>query len=173
MSETQDKPWPVQIKVEPDETKPVWIKGGKDLHSNEKQLVLKQEAGTFMSPNYEQKDEPQSTKKRPSANSPEAESQHQQGSNQKNSGLSNDKELKPEKRPQDNRKNTDNVDSSEALVHETNLLSCEVCGKHFTKCRCLTVNRRELETQRSRMEKLNNSVKSLKTFSEEIISGET
>ncbi|XP_014853233.1 PREDICTED: uncharacterized protein LOC106924177 [Poecilia mexicana] len=64
------------------------------------------------------------------ANRPEPENQHQQGSNQEDSGRG-DPSLRPEKRHQDTKSNGVDVNSSELKRQKTDMASCEICGKLF------------------------------------------
>ncbi|KAM4739014.1 uncharacterized protein FYW61_003640 [Anableps anableps] len=143
VSETKEKPEHVQIKEEQEEREPVQF---KEEPEDEEHLIMKQKVDTFMiTLNYEHKGNSElETHKNQflSANSPDDKNQHHQGSNQRDSGSRRDKDLQPEKRAQHTRNHRDNVDNLETTVHEMSMFSCEVCGKCFTKRKCLTVHMR-------------------------------
>ncbi|XP_014853227.1 PREDICTED: zinc finger protein 184-like isoform X1 [Poecilia mexicana] len=114
----------VQVKVEQEEPEFVQVKvEHEDLCSDqdEHQLVVKQEPETFaVTPTNEQRGDSE----------PEP---------------SRDKDLEPEKRHQDNRNNTENVeleDNSQLKRCRNTLLPCDVCGKLLSSCQQLTVHMR-------------------------------
>ncbi|MEQ2231107.1 hypothetical protein ILYODFUR_036039 [Ilyodon furcidens] len=139
MVERKDKPEPVEIKDEQEEPELIENKEEQgDLCNNEdgEHLVINQEAGIFMrTPGCDRKDshDQEPNNQNLSTNRLEDENQHQQGSNQKASGSSRDKDREPEKRHQDTRNHRVNMDNSELKRHKTNLPCCEVCGKCFAK----------------------------------------
>ncbi|XP_035987846.1 zinc finger protein 37 [Fundulus heteroclitus] len=112
--ETKEEPEPVLIKVKQD--KPEHQQ--EDICSDQdvEQFVVKQEADSFVVAPFERKnDNEHETNQLLSLNCPEAEGQHQQGSNQK-----------------------DFVSNSKPKASKTNIPSCEVCGKGFTTYKYLT-----------------------------------
>ncbi|KAM4738818.1 uncharacterized protein FYW61_003486 isoform 3-T5 [Anableps anableps] len=156
--DTKEEPEPVEIKKEPEEPEPVEIKEEpeqveikeeeEDVCSDQVKdhLVVKQEPETLMvTPINELKD---NSEAEPNKNQPLSgvrlgdENQHQQGSNQKDSGSSRDKALQPEKSAQDTRNHRDNVDNSELERQKSDLHQCNVCGKSFTKPYYLTAHMR-------------------------------
>ncbi|KAM4739012.1 uncharacterized protein FYW61_003639 isoform 2-T2 [Anableps anableps] len=107
ITEVKEETEPLQIKEEPE---PVEIKEEQEdlcVYKDEEQIEVKQEPETFMvSPTTEQKDNSEPTQNQLlSANRPEAENQHHQRRNQKDS--------EPETRPQDGGNRRVNVDNSE------------------------------------------------------------
>ncbi|MED6251690.1 hypothetical protein ATANTOWER_001380 [Ataeniobius toweri] len=136
MIETKDgsEPWPVK-----EEQVQLYI------FQDEEQLLVKQETDSFILTPTDQKDssEPEKIKNHLLCSTrPEAENQHQQERNQQDSGLNNDKELKPKKRCKKPRKQGDNLDNSKLIEHKKKLPLCEVCGKCFTTRQILTVHMR-------------------------------
>ncbi|XP_035987839.1 zinc finger protein OZF-like [Fundulus heteroclitus] len=129
----EEKPESVQIKLKQED-----LCSGQE----EDQPTVKQETHicTVIPPceeNYNTEPEPNQNQLL-SANCPEAESEHQEGRNQKDLGSSGDNNLEPEKRHQHTKDHQDNVNSSKVKRHEAELSSCEVCGKCFTKRKYLT-----------------------------------
>ncbi|MED6281414.1 hypothetical protein CHARACLAT_021322, partial [Characodon lateralis] len=133
LKEEQEEPEPAQIKEEQEEPELVQV---KEEPEDEEELEMKQEADTLvMTLSHEQTCSELETHENQllSANSSMAEQQHQQGSNREDLGSVRDIELKLEKRHQDTRNHSDNMNNSETTVCGTNLLPCEVCGKCFNK----------------------------------------
>ncbi|MEQ2241822.1 hypothetical protein ILYODFUR_029278 [Ilyodon furcidens] len=142
MIDTNGEPVSGQIKEEQEEPEPVQFKEEQEDLCSYEQLVVKEETDTFIitfpsDQNHNSNPEPNKDRLL-SANSAEAQNQHQEGTNQ---GASRSKkELKPEKRRQKSRYHADNVDNLKLKRHETNLSSCELCGKCFSQPRYLSAH---------------------------------
>ncbi|XP_027867745.1 zinc finger protein 571-like [Xiphophorus couchianus] len=121
--ETKEEPEPVLIKEEQ-----------VDPCSDQNEAQLKQDTDSITVTSTDEQNnssDPELNKNQLlPANRPEPENQHQQGSNQEDSGRG-DPNLRPEKRHQDTRSNGDNVDSSEPKRQKAYMASCEICGKLF------------------------------------------
>ncbi|MEQ2306206.1 hypothetical protein AMECASPLE_005770 [Ameca splendens] len=142
MMDTNGEPVSGQIKEEQEEPEPVQFKEEQEDLCSYEQLVVKEETDTFIitfpsDQNHNSNPEPNKDRLL-SANSAEAQNQHQEGTNQ---GASRSKkELKPEKRHQKSRYHADNVNNLKLKSHETNLSSCELCGKCFSQPRYLSAH---------------------------------
>ncbi|XP_035987822.1 zinc finger protein OZF [Fundulus heteroclitus] len=142
----QEEPKPRQ-KIETKEEPKSWaIKKKHQPEISEGQLLVKHTTDPLiLTPTVDQEDssEPERIKNNLIClTCPEAENQHQQGSNEQDSRSNKETELKPEEICKKKQKQGENVDNSRLIRPKKKLPLCEVCGRCFTTRQILTVHMR-------------------------------